>query len=246
MAAVGTIVDWCNANQGFLSACLTLVYVGATLWLVKLSHRQLKQAVDLERSRVRPFVTFDMFFERHFLHAKVANRGQTVALDVRIEITPKLQHVYGGVGAIPVEERTKQIPFIERGLPMLTPGREIKAMIGFSRRVHQAYPDLRFDGWISYLDGTGLRRREAFMIDVAAIEAVATRQTRDIEDVAKQLEEIARTLSHIGSGYSKPLVRTITEKEYIEQEEAALTAAMNSQMTAKESPSFSASTDANS
>ena len=236
------IINWCNANQGFTSACLTLGYVCATIWLVRLSQRQLKQAVDLEQNRVRPFLIFDMFFERHFLHAKVANVGQTVALDVQIEITPKLQHVYGGEGAIPREELTKQIPFIERGLPMLAPGREIVAMIGFSRRVHQAYPELRFDGWLLYSERDGVRRREPFTIDVAAMEALAYRSVKDVEDVAKQLEEIARTLSHIASGFSKPLIRTITEREHIEQEGTFIAETIASAESASISPKSEGST----
>lgn len=225
---ISSVVTWCNANQGFLSACLTFVYVVATIWLVRLSHRQLRLAIELERSRTRPFVVFDMFFDHYFLHARVVNLGQTAAMDVVIEVSPKLEYVFGGEGQIPHDERIKVIPFIERGIPMLAPNRELKALVGFSKRVHQAYPDMKFEGTVSYRGRDGQSYREPFVIDVAAMEALAYRQVRDVEDVAKQLEEISRTLSHLASGFSKPIVRTITEKEYTEQEEAFIAEAMGS------------------
>lgn len=223
-----TVVSWCNANQGFLSACLTFVYVAATIWLVRLSQRQLRLAIDLERSRTRPFVVFDMFFDHFFLHARIVNLGQTAALDVSIQVSPKLQYVFGGEGQIPHDERIKLIPFIERGIPMLAPNREMKALVGFSKRVHQAYPEMRFEGAVSYRGRDGQPYREPFVIDVAAMEALAHRRIKDMEDVAQQLEEISRTLSHLASGFSKPVVRTITEKEYIEQEDAFIAQAMGS------------------
>ncbi len=146
--------------------------------------------------------------------------GQTVALNVKIDVQPKLQHVYGGEAAFPRDERTKSLPFIDRGIPTLSPGREIKALVGFSARVHSAYPDMRFGGTISYSDRAGQFYSEPFIIDAVALEAHAYRVSKDIEDVAKQLEEIARTLASVASGSSKPLVRTVTEKEYAAQEEA--------------------------
>jgi hypothetical protein len=169
-----------------------------------------------------------MYFDRFFLHARVVNLGQTAAIDVIIEISPKLQYVFGGEGQVPRDERTKVIPFIERGIPMLAPNREMKALVGFSRRVHQAYPEMRFEGAISYCGRDGQSYREPFVIDAAAMEALAYRQVKDVEDVAKQLEEISRTLSHLATGFSKPLVRTITEKQYLEQEEAFIAEAMGS------------------
>lgn len=238
-AFLSNIVRWCDANQGFLSACLTFVYVVATIWLVRLSQRQLRLATDLERSRTRPFVVFDMYFDHFFLHARVVNLGQTAAMDVVIEISPKLQYVFGGEGQIPQDERVNVIPFIERGIPMLAPNREMKALVGFSKRVHQAYPEMRFEGEISYRGRDGQSYRETFVVDVATMEALAYRQVKDVEDVAKQLEEISRTLSHLASGFSKPLVRTITEKEYIGQEEAFLAEAMGSASKVSEATSAS-------
>lgn len=223
------VVEWCNANQGFLSACLTFVYVGATIWLVLLAKRQLTFATILESSRTRPFVIFDLLLDHHCVFAQIINSGQTAARDVRITVKPDLHCVMGGEGSYPAAERSVAIPFIERGVEMLAPGREITACVGFWRRVHDAYPGLRFEGAVSYADTNGNRFSEPFVADLAAREGLLYRGTKDIEDVARQLEAIARTFDHLATGFSKPLVRTMTEQEYIAQEEAFIEEALKTE-----------------
>jgi hypothetical protein len=214
------VIQWCNINQGFLSGCLTLAYVVATIWLVWLARRQLSHATELERSRTRPLVIFDLVIDHHFVFAQVTNTGQRPARDVRISISPRLQCVLGGEGQQPPQERALDIVFIERGVAMLAPSRTITAMAGFWARFHSAYPALRFEGTVSYSNGAGYTYSEPFVADLSAHEDVLYRGTKDIEDVAKQLEAIARTLDHLASGFRKPLVRTITEEQYRAEEQA--------------------------
>lgn len=205
---------------------LTLVYVVATLCLVWLSGRQLRFAARLERNRLRPYVNFELTFEDHSVFARMFNSGQTAARDVKIDINPKLQYVYGGENAVPRKEGTKKIPFIERGVPMLAPGTEIKALVGFIKRVRSGYPEMRFVGTISYTDLGHTTYSEPFVVDLDSIVALAYRGTKNIEDVAKQLEEISKTLDKLATGYNKPLVRIISEREHIEREEAEYSAVM--------------------
>jgi hypothetical protein len=63
------LINWTNQNQGLVMAGLTFVYVVATLWLVWLGRRQLQLSTELERSRTRPFVLFDLVLDRHFVFA---------------------------------------------------------------------------------------------------------------------------------------------------------------------------------
>jgi hypothetical protein len=214
------IIQWSNTNQGFVSACLTLAYVLATIWLVLLARHQLSHATQLERSRTRPFVLFDLILDHHFVFAQITNTGQRPARDVRVSILPRLQCVLGGEGQHPPQERAIDIAFIERGVAMLAPGRTITAMAGFWARFHAAYPTLRFEGAVEYNDGAGHSYSEPFIVDLSAHEGVLYRGTKDIEDVAKGLEAIARTLDHIASGFKKPIVRTMTEEQYRAEEEA--------------------------
>ena len=217
---MNTVINWANSNQGFIMAILTLVYVGATLWLVWLAHRQADVATKLERSRTRPIVIFDLVVDHHFVFATVHNVGQTPAHDVRIVVNPNVQCLLGGKGSIPAQERALDIAFVARGIAMLAPQRSIKALMGFWSRVKSAHPELRFEGTISYRGSDDTSYSESFVADLSAHDGLLYRETKDVEDVVKQLEAVARTLDHIASGFSKPLVRTITEAEYVADQEA--------------------------
>ena len=217
---MNSIIQWCNANQGFLSGCLSLAYVVATIWLVSLARKQLANAAELERSRTRPFVTFELILDPPYVMVHITNSGQRSAKDLRITISPRLQCVLGGEGSVPAEERTLDIAFIERGVAMLSPGRTITAIAGPWRRFRSAYPELRFEGKLSYQDDAGYPYVENFIIDLSAYKDVLYRQTSGIADVAKQLEAIGRTLNQFATGYTKPLIRTMTEEQYRAEENA--------------------------
>ena len=222
MNQLNQIIQWSNANQGFLSGCLTLVYVLATIWLVWLAHRQISLANTLERSRTRPFVLFDLVLDRHFVFATVKNSGQTPALDVRITTTPNVQCLLGGENTHPAQERSTEIAFIARGIAMLAPQRSITALMGHWARVKAAHPQLRFEGTVSYRSADGTAYSEPFVADLSAQDGLLYLGTKTIEDVAKQLEAVARTLDHISTGFHRPLIRTMTQAEYIAEQEASV------------------------
>ena len=201
-------------------ACLTLVYVLATFWLAWLARSQLKQATALERSRTRPFVLFDLVLDRHFVFTQITNTGQTPARDVRVSVTPLVQSLLGGQNTYPSEERATPIAFIERGIAMLAPGRSITALVAHWSRVRSAHPELRFEGTVSYTGTGGVQYSEPFVADLSAHDGLRYLGTKDIQDVARQLESISRTLDHLATGFSRPLVRTMTEAEYVAQQEA--------------------------
>jgi hypothetical protein len=128
---------------------------------------------------------------------------------------------------------------------MLNPGRELTALVGFFRRFRSAYPDLKFEGTVSYSALDGESYSESFIIDLNATIASAYRVTKDIEDVADHLKEIAKTLDHIATGYRKPLIRIISQREHLANEQAEYEAAlkeMESRSEASPPPPPSATT----
>jgi len=216
-------------------ACLTLVYVLATFWLVWLARSQLKHATELERSRTRPFVLFDLIVDRHYVFAQVTNTGQTSARDIRVTVSPQIESLLGGPNAYPREERSTPISFLERGIAMIAPGRSITGLVAHWSRFHSAYPTLRFEGSVTYSAAGHPIYTETFVIDLTAHEGLRYLGTKDIQDVARQLESISRTLENISTGFSRPLVRTIAEAEYIAEQEAFIAQAQQS--SAQEQPS---------
>jgi len=191
------LIDWCNANQGFVMAILTFVYVVATICLVLLVRGQLNHAVELEQGRTRPFVIFDLVTEHHFVFATLTNTGQTPARDVRLSISPQIKAIIGGQNAAPSEERLKEIAFLERGVAMMPPGRTIKALVGHWSHFRNRYSDLRFEGSISYNDQVLISYSEPVVVDLAAEEGLLFLARKDIDDVARNVEKISKTLDSI-------------------------------------------------
>ncbi len=74
------MIQYLNANQGFVMAILTAVYVLATLVLVIVAHRQFaltQRSLDFasaaEKTKSRPYVLFDIVYEE-----MVNRRGRAV------------------------------------------------------------------------------------------------------------------------------------------------------------------------
>ena len=197
LSAMKVLIDWCNANQGFVMAILTFVYVVATICLVLLVRGQLNHAVELEQGRTRPFVIFDLVTEHHFVFATLTNTGQTPARDVRLSISPQIKAIIGGQNAAPSEERLKEIAFLERGVAMMPPGRTIKALVGHWSHFRNRYSDLRFEGSISYNDQVLISYSEPVVVDLAAEEGLLFLARKDIDDVARNVEKISKTLDSI-------------------------------------------------
>jgi hypothetical protein len=220
------VIKWCNENQGFVMVLLTTMYVllTATLAIVgfranALGRRQLNQAVEMEKGRIRPMVVCQLSQDPPVVEAIVRNYGQTAARDICFDIKPEVMILGGGKGAFPKEETERNVPFMKDGIAILPAQGEIKSWIGVWSRVESRYPALNFQGTISYQDLAGNQYSEPVVLDLNSEKGLLRRERKDIEDVAKQLEEIAKTLGHLSTGFHQPLVRTIDETEYRKEQE---------------------------
>jgi hypothetical protein len=173
----------------------------------------------LERGRTRPFVVFDLITEDGFVHAQIANIGQTTARGIKISVTPQIKGLWGGPNAFPPEKIVSDIAFIENGVAMMPPGRKIKGLVAHLRQFAEHYKELRFEGMICYTDSQGAPYTDPIVFDLTAEKGLCHIGKKDINDVAKYLEELSKTLADIAIGYRKPLIRTITEEDYQEQQE---------------------------
>jgi hypothetical protein len=217
---LGRAIQWCNQNAGFVSAILTFSYVAATIWLVLLSRRQLHLALQLERDRLRPVVIIDLVVELPLVHLSIKNFGPTTARDVKIQVTPPIQSVYGA-NPSGSYERAEPIPVLENGVPMLPPGKEIRGLVGQWTHVNSYNPTMRFIGEISYWNTEGRSfYREPINVDLSSVVRLRQIQRYTVHDLAKILKDIREDLNNIATGYRKPLVRIITEQEFEKQEEA--------------------------
>jgi len=217
MESIKSLVTWGNTNDGFALVVLTLVYVAATLWLALLARKQLDLASELEQSRTRPFVLFEVVAERGLVYAQLSNTGQTPAYNVRITTSPAIRCL--------IRSGHGPLTFIEEGLPMLSPARTIRALLGSWSEVEKAYPNLKFTSTVTYETGPPRKRRysDVLFSDLAILSGILYTSRKGQHEIVGELEKIARSLHEICAGFKSPLVRTISEREFREAEERRLT-----------------------
>lgn len=95
------LIQWFNQNNGFILAFLTLIYVLATLVIVRMmmsanriSVKSIEMIVRLEEERTRPSVFFQLstqIVDIVNVFASIQNLGLRTAYDIKIDIEPKLE-----------------------------------------------------------------------------------------------------------------------------------------------------------
>lgn len=220
------MIEWCNTNVGFVTTILTLVYVVATLVIVaimiyanKLTRESTKVAIDLERERTRPVVTFDFFRESVVWNLRVKNNGLSVARDIKFSITPEPKMCFGGENAIPKEKKETGLPLLINGIPSLPPAGEITAALGMLARMKESLGSLRFRGNITYSDELGSKYNSPVDIDLGVHESLTHVSRKGLHEIGTELEKIQKEMNHLATGFSKPKVLTQDIKEYRQEQE---------------------------
>lgn len=218
------MINWLNSNAGAITALLTLVYVIATLVIVcvmvganRLTRKNIETMITLEKERARPHVLFDIVPIKFSPHITIVNIGQTPAYDVRIEITPKPQSIRGVVGdQSTASHEWADIPFLEKGIAFLCPGREVQAFLAPFRSLREKYTSLVFEGHVTYRDGDKKSYTDPFRIDLGFHEGICSYREKE---VGSELEKIGKSIEKFHGIHFRPLVRTISEQEYREQQD---------------------------
>lgn len=195
-------------------AILTAVYAIATIVLVIVAQRQAsltQQSLDFaskaKKAKYRPYLVFDIVYEKVVAYARLRNSGASPAIDVRITVAPRLKW----------KDKEDGIGFVEKGVSFLAPNRELSQPFGWTGEFFEQYPELKFSGTISYKDSEGHAYSESFSIDLGYLKG--TPYIGEI-DVGREIEGIKKALEKFHSGSFRPLIRTIGEAEYREEEKA--------------------------
>lgn len=161
------MIDWLNQNQGAAIVIVTSLYVLATIVIVLVSSRTVRQlkkanaltraALDqtwaMERERSRPFVIFDFVIRGRFLYALLKNYGQRPALRVTVDINPPL---LCDSGLAPASD----VSFVADKVPLLAPGREIRDLVTTDPDFMEGHDFNTFHVKLSYLDSEDRRYEE--------------------------------------------------------------------------------------
>lgn len=195
LAQIENSIKWLNDNNGAVMALLTatmalmmFVYVFATLRIVKLSQKSMKQANLIEKSRVRPYVTFDIVVEPKYrsFYAVLRNSGISAACDVEISINPPISRE--------MQNEDWGISFVENRIPFLAPDRELKDFIDVTHQFLSGDEERKYDVTVSYSDREGELYEERAVISLEHHrKAMSIGNENELKDIAKYLKELLAT-----------------------------------------------------
>lgn len=186
-----SFVDWVNNNQGFVTAILTLIYVSATIAILvimtrsnALSQRNIELLQDIEKSRLRPYVTFDIEVDRGIASGILKNHGLSGARDVRVDLEPKVTEL--------VNNRPQESALTRGTIGSLAPGRELREVIDASGDFLGQYQSLLFRGDILYYDAAGTEYVEPLVVDLTVHQHLMWTDLPDYVIEAPKLEKAIR------------------------------------------------------
>lgn len=182
---------------------LQTIFIGGQLLLLSLAAvfgwRQLAHAKDLRDAQTRPFVVIDLGSSRPgFFDLVVTNIGSTMARNVTFEFDPPM------VTSKKYTDIYKLKAFGD-GISTLPPGKEFRTLLDFGPpRFKENLPDF-YRVKVNYRGDPGDRAyAEEMDLDFGLYWNLRYITLRDIHDVYKQLEIIAKEMQHwrpgIGSG----------------------------------------------
>jgi hypothetical protein len=158
------LVHSLNQNQGLFMIALTFVYVLATIVIARQGQRSLTVAIDLERSRSRPYVFFNIASSvvKGTTYASIKNHGLTAAYNVKVTIQPKLVRLHDG--------KELESALTSENIPYLPPGARLTDIIDSSPEFHRKYPEPIFNGIVEYETQESRKYRESFHVDLTFLK----------------------------------------------------------------------------
>lgn len=151
--------------------------------------RQLNEAKELREAQTRPFVVIDLGSSAHTLFDLVVkNIGPTLARDVRFEFDPPIRSTDDDLDP-------NKVKMFREGISTLAPGKEIRTLFETGPARHESELPDTYEVTVSYSDQTGKRKyQERIDLDFGLYWDRRTVQRRDVHDLYKQLETIAKEI----------------------------------------------------
>lgn len=182
---------------------LQTIFIGGQLALISLAAvfgwRQLAHAKDLRDAQTRPFVVIDLGSTRQgFFDLVITNIGSTLARDVTFNFDPPMVTSKDYADIYDLKAFTE-------GISTLPPGKEFRTLLDFGPpRYEEKLPDF-YRVKVSYWGDPGDRPyTEEMDLDFGLYWNRRFITLRDIHDVHKQLETIAKEIQRwrpgVGSG----------------------------------------------
>lgn len=197
-----------GSHEGFFMVLLTSALVWFAYKSAKIALRNLELIKLNDDKRTLPYVTLEVVNDMPFYGVRMVNLGKTSAHNIVVESNPKIEMLFPNY--------KKPIGFLQNHVPYLAPSGHYETDIGSFRDIEKENPSKVYQGRISFQNDDGKTFTHDFVLDFSPFTDAIHKDVKTVHEVAKQLEEIKRELSNIGTGFHKPHVLT---EEYAEYED---------------------------
>jgi len=195
------LADW-EHNQGFwvmvgaLSGALSALVItvaAAVAWF------QLREAQNQREAQDRPFVVIDFYPEAtSIINFRISNIGKTVARDVRFRVHPPFVTKAGDNRDI------MKLQVFQTGIRSLAPGRVIEFL--FDTWIGRDGLTERHEVTITYAGAKDREYTEVLDLDLGVFRNMEFIRLHGLNDIYKELEKIAGTLSDFTAWSGKGLL----------------------------------------
>ena len=189
------MIDWLNSNSGAMNAILAAILVVITGVYAYLTRRQVLESKELREMTIRPaLVVTAEIDETHInlINFRVENIGGGAARNIRLRTSREFMR--GNNRSL------NELGLFKRGIPLLSPGRNIETFLGSAFKLLQQEP---LEVTAEYEDATGRKIEETFLVDFAAFENLSRVGEAPLHTIAKSIEKLQKSIGNLSSGTKK-------------------------------------------
>ena len=189
------MIDWLNSNSGAVNAILAAILVVITGVYAYLTRRQVLESKELREMTIRPALVVTA--EIHEIHInlinfRVENIGGGAARNIRLRTSREFM--------IGNDRSLNELGLFKRGIPLLSPGRNIETFLASAFKLLQQEP---LEVTAEYEDATGRKIEETFLVDFAAFENLSRVGEAPLHTIAKSIEKLQKSIGNLSSGTKK-------------------------------------------
>ncbi len=208
------IVHNLDAHQGFYMVLLTVALVLCAYKSARAAVRNIELIKQNDDKRTLPYVVLEVVNDMPFYGVRMVNLGATAAHNVVVRAEPKIEMVFPNY--------RKPIKFLHEPVAYIAPSASFSTDIGSFRDIEKANPSKVYTGTISFENDEGKKFEHEFVLDFTPYTDTVHKDEKTIHHVAKHLEELAREVRHLATGFHKPHVLIEKYEEYQSRVMAAI------------------------
>ncbi|WP_409174829.1 hypothetical protein [Brevibacillus fortis] len=195
------LIDWLDKHQGSIMAILTLVYVGATILIMRANRRSVIEMEKTREEEHRPYVV--VFFDNKQINQVnfvIQNIGKTLAKEVVITSTPAFN--------IPKDRPLSESNLLNRPIPNMPPNYKFTTFVDMLWDLKDDEGNFpKFDIVVSYKGQNNKKYQEEYHLDLNVEKGISRLSEKTIHDLVKEFakfkDEHNRSMRQLNNSMEK-------------------------------------------